>query len=186
MADLPTCKGGFVLTDPADPRYQRIVAFRARVGRTLHESIERLQHHSADDSIDCVKMLIGSIRCYLLDYPLDRTVYSSSKKTYDFIRGVTRYVANQKKYPRVVWVRRAALYHVSRLRINSFYRKRSALDDLLIRDLGALSLSLYVSIRKSGQRALDSLTQYYDGTRTILLESLFEALQRAWALRSMS
>lgn len=60
-------------------------------------------------------------------------------------------------------VRRAGLYHASRLRISSFNRKRSELDDQLLHDLGNLSVSLYVAIRKSSQRALDAIGALEDG-----------------------
>lgn len=59
---------------------------------------------------------------------------------------------------RFVWVRRASLYHASRLRLNSFYRKRTPLDDQLIADMCELSLSVYVQIRRSAQKGLDSMS----------------------------
>lgn len=39
-------------------------------------------------------------------------------------------------------------------------------------------MSKYVSVRKSAQRALDSITHLYDGTRSILMPMFFEALKR--------
>lgn len=76
-------------------------------------------------------------------------------------------------------MRRASLYHASRLRLNSFYRKRSPLDDQLIADMCELSLSVYVQIRRSAQKGLDSMSHYFDGTRTLLYPRLFQALKRA-------
>lgn len=61
---------------------------------------------------------------------------------------------------RFVWVRRASLYHASRMRLNSFYRKRTPLDDLLIADMCELSLSVYVQIRRAAQKGLDSMSEW--------------------------
>lgn len=83
---------------------------------------------------------------------------------------------------RFVWVRRASLYHSSRLRLNSFYRKRTPLDDLLIADMCELSLSGYVQIRRSAQKGLDAMTHYFDGTRTILYDRLFEGLKGTFSI----
>lgn len=124
---------------------------------------------------------------------------------------------------RFVWVRRASLYHASRfvfffsrtaealliiltigrLRLCSFYRKRSALDDLLIADMCELSLSVYVQIRRSAQKTLDSMStflllrgsrmlahllsaHYFDGTRTLIYDRLFDALKRESLIPSSS
>lgn len=80
---------------------------------------------------------------------------------------------------RFVWVRRASLYHASRLRLNSFYRKRTVLDDQLLADMCELSLSMYVQVRRFAQKALDSMTHYFDGARSILFDRLFDALKRS-------
>jgi len=70
------------------------------------------------------------------------------------------------------------LYNASRLRVSGFYRNRSALDDKLIVDLADLSLSLYVAVRKFAQKAIETVVQYYDGTKTILMSKFFDALKR--------
>lgn len=102
----------------------------------------------------------------------------SCRLSFTFARDLARYTVNQKKYPRLIWVRRASLYHSSRLRLNTFYRSRSTLDDQLIKDIAELTMSQYVSVRKSAQRALDSITSIYDGTRKMTMDSFFEALKR--------
>jgi proteasome activator subunit 4 len=54
----------------------------------------------------------------------------------------------------------------------------SALDDQAIMDIAELCMSQYVSVRRSAQRSLDSITHLYDGTRSMLLDTFFSALKR--------
>lgn len=54
----------------------------------------------------------------------------------------------------------------------------SALDDQLIRDIAECCMSKYVNIRRAAQKALESITHLYDGARTLLLPTFFEALKR--------
>jgi proteasome activator subunit 4 len=152
------------------------MSLRDRIFHLMHDAITRLKDNGADDAIDCVKMIIATIKTLMLDYPQDRGDHSHAKKAYDFAKTVTRYSRHQKRHPRFVWVRRAALYHSSRARLNSFYRQRSAADDRLIRDLSDLSRSLYTAVRKSAQRALDAIIPYFDGVRTLLIDDLFTSL----------
>ncbi|KAM0751556.1 hypothetical protein T439DRAFT_300497 [Meredithblackwellia eburnea MCA 4105] len=176
---LPHCKAGMCLTDPTDPRHVFVYQLRRRCGRVLHEAVHSLKNNGAEDSIDCVKMLISSIKILQLDYSCDTSHYSAVKKSYEFALQISRTTRNQKLFPRFVWVRRASLYHASRMRLNSFYRKRSELDDLLIADMCELALSVYVQIRRAAQKGLDSMTHYFDGTRTLVYDALFEALKPA-------
>ena len=174
---LPHCVAGICLTDPADPRHQFVLGLRERTGRALHAAVASLKNTGAEDSIDAVKMIISAIRVLQLDYPCDHAHYASVKKSLEFAQTISRTTRNQKTFPRFVWCRRAALYHASRLRLNSFYRRRSALDDLLIADLADLSLSVYVQVRRAAQKGIDSCTHYFDGTRTLMYDRLFEALK---------
>lgn len=52
------------------------------------------------------------------------------------------------------------------MRLNSFYRKRSALDDLLIADMCELALSVYVQIRRAAQKGLDSMSEFFESWRS--------------------
>ncbi|GJN88228.1 hypothetical protein Rhopal_001193-T1 [Rhodotorula paludigena] len=174
---LPTCNAGIPLSDPSDPRHQFVVDLRERIGRFLHDAVQTLKSSQQQDTIDCIKMVIASIRVLELDYPCDTSNHATIKKSYEFALNISRVTRNQKLFPRFVWVRRASLYHASRLRLNSFYRRRSTLDDLLIHDLCELSLSVYLAVRRSAQRGLDSIIHYFDGTRTLIYPRLFDALK---------
>jgi proteasome activator subunit 4 len=48
----------------------------------------------------------------------------------------------------VIFVKRAQVYHAGRVYLNTLYRRRSALDDALLRSLAELSLSPYTRIRR--------------------------------------
>ncbi|GAA6053733.1 hypothetical protein JCM3770_003189 [Rhodotorula araucariae] len=174
---LPTCNAGFPLNDPSDPRHQFIADLRTRAGQFLHNAVQTLKSTQQQDTIDCIKMVIASIRVLELDYPCDSSHHGTVKKSYEFALNISRVTRNQKLFPRFVWVRRAGLYHASRLRLNSFYRRRSKLDDLLIHDLCELSLSVYLQVRRSAQKGLDSIIHYFDGTRTLIYPRLFDALK---------
>lgn len=180
IADLPRCKYGAYLDDPSDARLQMLVAFKDRVKVMLHTAMQRLIRvdDKSEDAIDSIKMAISASKHSLLSHPVDRTSYASVKANFTFVRDLSKYTTNQKKYPRLIWVRRASLYHASRLRLNTFYRQRSKYDDLLIRDIAELCMSKYVSVRRAAQRAIDPITGLYDGTKSMLLETFFAALQR--------
>lgn len=195
---LPRCNIGLPLSDANDPRHAFVADIRTRAGEFLHNAVQTLKVSQQQDTIDCIKMVVATIRTLELDYPTDSNHHSTVKKSYEFALNVSRVTRNQKEFPRFVWVRRASLYHASRLRINSFYRKRSKLDDLLIHDLCELSLSVYLQVRKSAQKGLDSMSassllstciirlltpppaavHYFDGTRTLIYPRLFDALKR--------
>ncbi|BGP18854.1 hypothetical protein JCM10213_003509 [Rhodosporidiobolus nylandii] len=177
IAHQPTCEASFPLKDPKDPRHRFVVDLRNRCADFLHRAVQALKSSGQEDSVDAIKMVIASIRVLELDYPTDTTHHATVKKSYEFSANISRVTRNQKEFPRFVWVRRASLYHAARLRLNSFYRKRSRLDDQLISDLTELSLSVYLGVRRTAQRALDSMIHYFDGTRTLIYPRLFDALK---------
>ncbi|GAA6033408.1 hypothetical protein JCM8097_006736 [Rhodosporidiobolus ruineniae] len=174
---MPTCKANIPLSDPNDPRHRFVVDLRTRIGDFLHRSVQSLKSSGQEDSVDAIKMVISSIRVLELDFPCDTSAHATVKKSYEFALNISRTTKNQKAFPRFVWVRRASLYQASRLRLNSFYRQRSKLDDLLISDLCELSMSVYLGVRRAAQRGLDSMIHYFDGTRTLIYPRLFDALK---------
>jgi proteasome activator subunit 4 len=167
-------KSGFLLTDDSDPRYQAVLAFRRRFGAAVQLSARMTQVSEAEDQIDCVKLLVRSIRSYMTSYSFNPEDYKAHSRSLAFYRSMAHLSARQKKYPRIFWIRRAAYYHTSRARLNSFHRRRSALDDDLIARILEFSMSNYVGIRKTAQNALDTIAQHYDGTRLLCLPTLLE------------
>jgi proteasome activator subunit 4 len=54
----------------------------------------------------------------------------------------------QKENTRLVFVKRAQVYHSGRVYMHALYRRRSALDDKLLADLVELCLSPYTRVRR--------------------------------------
>jgi proteasome activator subunit 4 len=50
---------GFVLTDPADPRYIYISSLRRHFGEFLHEASKSLLQQGEENTVDAVEMLVG-------------------------------------------------------------------------------------------------------------------------------
>lgn len=63
------------------------------------------------------------------------------------------------------------------MRLNSFYRKRTPLDDQLIADMCELSLSVYVQIRRSAQKGLDLMSESSSRLRDLTVEADLVDLQ---------
>ncbi|KAJ7169566.1 hypothetical protein C8R46DRAFT_1162360 [Mycena filopes] len=169
---------GFVLTDPADPRYQYISSLRRRFGEFLHAASKSLLQQGQENTVDAVEMLIEGIRTYMLEYGDSKDGYYTNEKKYSSGRKtVARHFAKQKVWPRSVWVRRARFYHSARLRWNSIERLRGPLEDQLIDDLVDWSLWNYATIRSYSQSVLESLCVVYDGVRRRALPTLYKALE---------
>ncbi|KAJ7783436.1 hypothetical protein DFH07DRAFT_995453, partial [Mycena maculata] len=168
---------GFVLSDPADPRYQYISSLRQRFGEFLHKASKSLLQQGEENTVDAVEMLIEGIRTYMLEYGDSKDGYYTNDKKYTSEKNVARHFAKQKVWPRSVWVRRARFYHSARLRWNSIERLRGPLEDLLIDDLVDWSLWNYATIRSYSQSILDSVCVVYDGVRRRAFPTLYKALE---------
>lgn len=83
MVESLDVQAGFVLTDPADPRYQKAMAHRERFGRTMHKAAVALrQTHEGEDHIDAVLSVAKAIDMYLTNYALDKNEFDSLNKSY--------------------------------------------------------------------------------------------------------
>lgn len=169
-------KSGFLLTDFSDERYQKVKSFKVRFGELLHLSAERAHDSGAEDQIDCVRLMLRSIRSYMTSYGYNADDHKAYGRSALFYQNMTATHPRQKTFPRMLWVRRAAHYHSSRGRLNSFYRRRSALDDMLINDVIELTMSNYVAIRKTAQSTFDALT-LYNQLGVFTLRKLLAAIQ---------
>ncbi|KAI0961189.1 hypothetical protein AcV7_000357 [Taiwanofungus camphoratus] len=136
---------GFALTDICDPRHQYISSLRHRFGEFLHKASVSLRQQGEENTVDAVHMLIRSIRTYMLEYGDSKDNYYLQNDRYNNEMNVARHYANQKVWPRALFVRRARFYHSARLRWNSIERKRGVLEDHLIDDLTEWALWNYVT-----------------------------------------
>ncbi|SPO23145.1 related to BLM10 - proteasome activator subunit [Ustilago trichophora] len=173
----PRFRSHFCLTDREDPRYKKVTAFKLRCGQVLHLAAQSTQDSGAEDQIDCVKMLIRSIRSYLTCYSYNGEDYKAHMRSLSFFRNIAKLHAKQKAFPRVLYIRRAAFYNTSRARLNSFHRKRTPMADKLILQILELCMSNYVGIRQTAQNTLDTIGGVYDGTWILCLPKLIAAIQ---------
>lgn len=76
-------KAGFTLTDPKDPRYQKVVALRSRFGEICQRAASALrQNTGGEDHIDAVIGVTRAIDTFMLGYGLGRNDYDSLQKNY--------------------------------------------------------------------------------------------------------
>ncbi|KAF7789210.1 hypothetical protein EIP86_000151 [Pleurotus ostreatoroseus] len=172
-------KAGFVLEDPSDPRYQKVLAHRTRFGQVIHRAAVSLrQPQEGEDHIDAVISVSKAIDVYLLGYAMTRTEFDALQKTYSVTRDINRMWPRQKENSRQVFLKRAQAYHSGRVYLQSLYRRRTALDDSLLEDLVELSLSRYTRVRRHSQAILHNVCGYYVRSMRHCLPYLLQALSK--------
>lgn len=177
IAGGPPLNSGFILTDPSDPRYQFISKLKARFGTFLHDASVSLRQQGDQNTLDAVRILVRSIRTFMLEYGDSRDSYYVNESQYSTDKSVAKQYGGQKVWPRAVYVRRARFYNAARLRWNSIERMRSPLADSLIDDIVEWSMWHYSSVREASQSVLESLCTTYDGVRRRALPLLQAALE---------
>lgn len=170
LADLiPTAlplKAGFALTDPQDVRYQSVLKHRARFGQLVHAAAVALQGNvESEDQVDAIIGVAKATEVYLLEYAVTQSSYLSLAKNYHMAKeyvmiivdfGVVTYLnlrsnrtwPRQKENSRLVFLKRAQVYHTARLSLHGINRRRTDFDVLLFNDLINLSLSPYTRLRR--------------------------------------
>ncbi|EJD55475.1 hypothetical protein AURDEDRAFT_109790 [Auricularia subglabra TFB-10046 SS5] len=176
IATVDPIESGFILTDPDDPRYKTVHALRQRFGTFLHRASTRLLSQGEENTVDAVQMLIRSIRTFMFEYGDNRDSYTVQRDQYFQELSLARQYAEQKVWPRALFVRKARLYHSARLRWNSVERLRSKLEDSLIDDIAEWSVWHYAGVRSASQAVLESLCSTFDGCRVRCLPKLYKAL----------
>ncbi|KAH7915111.1 armadillo-type protein [Hygrophoropsis aurantiaca] len=173
-------QAGFTLTDPKDPRYQKVVNHRTRYGEIVHKAATVLrQTYEGEDHIDAVITVVKAIDTFLLDYGMSRSEFSNLQKNLINAREVNRISTRQRDNSRVIWVKRAQIYHSGRLYMHALYRRRSELDDKLLRDdLAELCLSPYTRVRRQAQAVLSNACGYYIRSTKFVLPTMFNALSK--------
>jgi proteasome activator subunit 4 len=172
-------EAGFALIDPSDQRHQLAYSQRLRLGRVLHGAALTLkQEHKGEDHIDAVMSVVKGIDSYLLDYALSRGDFDNLQKSYASARELNRAWARQKENSRLVHLKRALVYHSGRVYMHALYRRRSELDNHVIKDLVDLSLSPYTRVRRHAQAVLGNVCGYYVRSTKLILPSVFDALAK--------
>lgn len=172
-------RAGFALTDPTDWRYQMAHSQRQRLGRVAHDAASALkQGYEGEDHIDAVLSVVKAIDAYLLDYALSTGDFDSLQRSYATARELNRAWPRQKENSRLVHLKRALVYHSGRVYMHALYRRRSGLDDDLIKDLRDLSLSPYTRVRRHAQAVLGHVCGYYIRSTRLILPAIFDALAK--------
>ncbi|CEL52206.1 Proteasome activator complex subunit 4 OS=Xenopus laevis GN=psme4 PE=2 SV=1 [Rhizoctonia solani AG-1 IB] len=179
-------KSGFVLQDPKDSRYQRVLAHRVRFGQLLHRAGTALKSTDTEDHIDLVMSVLRGVDTFLLDYGVTRDTYAGVAKQYEVAKQLTRLHAKQKAFPRLVWIKRAQSYHALRCHFASMYQRRSELDDQIINDLFDFSVSAYTRIRRQAQAILHTIVGYYVRSTRMVVTRAFEELNEQVKLEKSS
>ncbi|OAV88857.1 hypothetical protein PTTG_08821 [Puccinia triticina 1-1 BBBD Race 1] len=174
IEDLPMVRTGIPLASP-DRRWARVVKFKASVSELAHQAATKTTLY--EDNIKCVQSIVSLMSSILLDYACESPIHDYHKENYKFVQDMTRISKSQQEYPRVYWIRRAQLAHFTRLRSLKLFVRRSSVDDKLIQDLTEFSVSSWVSIRRSAQKVLDAACHLYDGSRNLILPTLFDSLK---------
>lgn len=159
----------------SDPRYARVMAFRERVGATLARAAHVIPHLSADH-VDAMKQLVRLLRTYLVPHSVLTEELQGLLKSVSFFRTIGRRWAKQQRFPRILWLRRAMLYHATRQRWHYAYAGRTDRDDALLRELVGLCMSHYVAVRRLAQTTLESVCSTYEGTRLSCIPALVDAM----------
>ena len=76
-------KAGFTLTDPNDPRYQKVAKNRHRFGEVvLHAAATFRNNTNSEDHTDAVIGVVRAIDTFLLVYGLNRSDFDGIQKSY--------------------------------------------------------------------------------------------------------
>ncbi|KAJ3576133.1 hypothetical protein NP233_g629 [Leucocoprinus birnbaumii] len=170
-------QAGFTLTDPNDPRYQAFLSARRRFGEVIQRASSALRENTGgEDHTDAVISVTRAMDTYLLGYGLSRTEFDSIQKNYAHARDGGRSWLRQKELSRLIFVKRARVYHSGRVYMHSLYRRRSELDDRLLAELAELSLSPYTRIRRQAQSVFHNVSGYYVRSTRFVLPTLYKAL----------
>ena len=77
---------GFTLSDPTDPRFQRVFALRTRFGDLLHRASVYFRQSVDVDHTDSVLSLVRATDVHLMEYGITRGGYGNLTKNYGFAR----------------------------------------------------------------------------------------------------
>lgn len=170
-------RAGFVLNDVNDPRYQRASAFRNRFGQVLKRASSVLSASAGEDHIDPIMGVLKSIDVYMLEYGMSRGGFDQLQKAFRLTRDMSRCWVNDKSNARLVFTKRAQVYHSGRVYVQTLYRRRSELDDTLLRELKEASLSHYTRVRRYAQAVLHNICSYYVRSARFILPDVFEVVR---------
>jgi proteasome activator subunit 4 len=170
-------KSGLLLSNPDDPRYQKVLDIRARIGEILHRAASAMRDAGeSDNSVEVVRLVVTTIGTLLTAYGIRSKQYNNAQAAYASMQGQKRLYEGQTKHHRSIFMAAASVHHQTRLTTLAYYRVRSELDDKLISNMLDFCLSPFTRIRRASQSTLDAIAKVYRGTWVLCFPILFDAL----------
>lgn len=92
-------EAGFTLSDPNDPRYQKVLSCRTQFGKVILSAARALrQRREGEDHIDAVIGVSKAIDVYLLDYGISKSHFDSLQKSYSTARECVSFTPTLSEY----------------------------------------------------------------------------------------
>lgn len=169
---------GYVL-DEDDELYKDLHEFRDTVGVILHD-VHRFLVEKQEDDVACFGPLYTAYRSWFIDVGIERSARVLDRVTRLLAADIHPYKVSglRKQYPRPLLIRRASLYHLQRLRHNSYPRPKTELAKRLLFDLAESAISTYTEVRKHAQTAVEAACKSIIGSRTLLIPPLLAAFEK--------
>ncbi|KAL9601928.1 MAG: hypothetical protein Q9219_002152 [cf. Caloplaca sp. 3 TL-2023] len=176
-----TYPAGYVLT-ASDPLHQELHLLRQQAGELLHTVHEFLTHEQEDD-IACFGPLYTAYRSWFIDVGMERSAHVLDRVTRLLSADIHPYKISglRKEYPRPLLLRRAFVYHLQRLRHNSYPRPKTELTKVLLLDLAQSSVSSYTEVRRNAQSAGEAALKAIIGSRPLVIPPLLQAFEKGVA-----
>ena len=172
-----TYASGYLLEED-DDLYQELHAFRERTGQVLHEVHDFLVEKQEDD-VACFEPLANAYRSWFVDVGIERSAHVLDRVTRLLSADIQPYKVSglRKEYPRPLLLRRANVYHLQRLRHNSYPRPKTDLAKQLFIDLAQSSVSAYRDVRRHAQSAGEAALKAIIGSRSLVIPPLLSAME---------
>lgn len=176
MRDFEQYVSMFALTDPSDPRYQRYKSYRERLGGLFHR-ISGLAIDKDVSNPDLIRWLCSAIGSYVNMYNSVEKSWSENNKNHATMVALGRQWQGQKELPRQYSIKRMEVYHLTRCHLVTMTRARDEIDDQLINDLVAFTISPYVKIRKTSQGYMKHVLASFRGVKALVLPQYLDKLR---------
>ena len=175
----PTFKypAGYLLKD-SDLIYKEIHRLRDRAGELLHE-VHNFLVEKQEDDVACFGPLYTAYRSWFTDVGMERSAHVLDRVTRLFSADIHPYKLSglRKEYPRPLLLRRANVYHLQRLRHNTYPRLKNPLSETLLLDLARSSVAIYTEVRQHAQSAGEAALKAIIGARPMVVPPLLHALE---------
>ncbi|KAL8734793.1 MAG: hypothetical protein Q9181_003037 [Wetmoreana brouardii] len=168
---------GYVLTD-ADPLHKEIHSLREQAGELLH-AVHQFLIEKQEDDVACFGPLYTAYRSWFIDVGIERSAHVLDRVTRLLAADIHPYKLSglRKEYPRPLLLRRANVYHLQRLRHNSYPRPKTELTKTLLLDLAQSSVSSYTEVRRNAQSAGEAALKAIIGARPFVIPPLLQAFE---------